>query len=499
MKFALWIGLAAGMLATFTSRAQNENDLLRYSWIDPLASARVTAMGGSFGALGADLSCAGINPAGLGMYRRGDVALTAGFHGSATRAQWNNRVQDTPSIAGTLSNMGIALTYPSVNADWPFFTLAFSHQNRMPFIQTLDIEGVTTEESVSDVFVQQAVDDAAEWGWDVTDADLAAGTIFPYSASLAWRTELLLPDFGDLPYTSAAQGKMQVDRRIEREGRMAETQISFGSAFQDLLYFGATLGLPKVSFEERSLHQEAPVQVDTLSQWQYDERLIVEGKGVLIRVGAMARLGNFIRIGAAHQSRSRLTLLDTYSADIRTQWTDGTTQEALSPVLNYEYLIYTPSRTTYSASFLLGKSGVLNGDYVRTDLRKGELAACDQCLSDGYSFGVENDTIQTAFQTMHAGRAGLELRLGADKQYRLRAGGGMATSPFRSGSVQANAKRFHASVGGGFRMGNLHLSIAWKTAWHSEDYYFMGVLSDASPGLLERQTNTLLLSAGLRI
>ena len=67
MKFALWIGLAAGMLATFTSRAQNENDLLRYSWIDPLASARVTAMGGSFGALGADLSCAGINPAGLGI------------------------------------------------------------------------------------------------------------------------------------------------------------------------------------------------------------------------------------------------------------------------------------------------------------------------------------------------------------------------------------------------------------------------------------------------
>jgi hypothetical protein len=58
---------------------QNEQDVFRYSYQEALGSARTMAMGGAFGALGADLACLTGNPAGLGMYRRGDVGLTTGF------------------------------------------------------------------------------------------------------------------------------------------------------------------------------------------------------------------------------------------------------------------------------------------------------------------------------------------------------------------------------------------------------------------------------------
>ena len=40
----------------FVANAQNEVDALRYSQILPSGTARYTAMGGAFGALGADLS-----------------------------------------------------------------------------------------------------------------------------------------------------------------------------------------------------------------------------------------------------------------------------------------------------------------------------------------------------------------------------------------------------------------------------------------------------------
>ena len=69
---------------TGNSFGQNEEDVLRYSWLDPLSSTRVMAMGGAFGALGADLGCLGINPAGLGMYRRGDLGMTAGIASAQT-------------------------------------------------------------------------------------------------------------------------------------------------------------------------------------------------------------------------------------------------------------------------------------------------------------------------------------------------------------------------------------------------------------------------------
>ena len=480
-------------------QAQNETDVLRYGWIDPLSTARVTAMGGSFGALGADLGCMGLNPAGLGLYRRGDLAMSAGIHGASTTSRWGTRSQDAAALNVVAGNFGIALTYPSVDADWPFFTLAVGQQNRTPFTQRVQIDGVTSANSVSDLFVAQALDDAAIYGYASTDEALSNGDIFGYGASLAWRTGLLLPDNDEL-YASAATGNVTVERSIERSGRLAETQIAFGTTFQERWSIGATLGLPKVSFEESSSHRELPNGAGSdLSQWRLEESLSISGKGVLLRFGVLARLSDVLKVGLAHQTRGRLTLLDTYATAIRTTWVDETVNSASSPTSNSEYLMYTPDRTTISASVLMGKLGVLNADYARSDMRRGELRDSEGFLSSGYDFAAENGAVQEGYKVVHQARVGLEIRTGDEKQFRLRGGGGMSTSPFVGGAVASNADRYHVSVGGGYRIGNVHFSAAWRTAWHSEDYHFMGAFSPEPAGQLQRQASTLLLSAGLRL
>ena len=496
VRWGLMVCLAAG---AFHLQAQNETDVLRYGWLDPLSSTRVTAMGGSFGALGADLSCMGINPAGLGMYRRGDLVMNAGVHSASTTSLWGTRQVDAARADVVASNFGVALTYPSVDADWPFFTLAVAHQNRTPFTQQVNIDGVTTEASVSDLFVSQALDDAAIYGYASTDEALSDGLIYGYGASLAWRTGLLLPDNANL-YATAVEGAVSVDRRIEREGRLAETQIAFGTMFQDRISIGATLGLPKVSFEETSVHTEASVASDAdLRDWRYEESLSISGRGMLLRFGVLARVSDVLRVGLAHQTRGRLTLLDTYATAIRTSWLDATEEAATSPTSNSEYLMLTPDRSTVSASVLMGKLGVLNADYVRSDMRRGELRDSEGWLSTGYDFGAENDAVQAGYRTVHQARVGLELRLGDEKQFRLRSGGGMSTSPFVGDAVVSEANRAHVSVGGGYRIGNVHFSAAWRTAWHSEDCYFMGAFSPEAPGQLQRRASNLLLSAGLRM
>jgi hypothetical protein len=236
-----------------------------------------------------------------------------------------------------------------------------------------------------------------------------------------------------------------------------------------------------------------------LREWRFQVDLAVNGKGWLLRAGVMVRASDALRIGLAHQTRARLTLLDTYGTGIRSEWSDGSIDEADSPTTNSEYLLYTPSRTTASASFLMGKVGVLNADYVRTNVAEGELRDSESFLSSGYNFGAENAVIDSAFHPMHAARVGMEFRLGTERQWRARFGGGMSTSPYVSEAVVHDATRYHASFGGGYRVGNVHLSAAWRTAWHQEDYYFMGANAPQSLGLLERRTSTLLVGAGLRL
>jgi hypothetical protein len=496
----LWMLQGVLVLAsTLDSLAQNETDVLRYSWVDPLGSSRTMGLGGAFGALGADLGSMGVNPAGLGMYRRGDLAMTCGVLGSGTTSQWDFRQEGAVAYAVTASNVGIALTYPSVDADMPFFTLALGRQIRMPFAQRIRIDGVQSSETVSEVFVAQAIEDALEWGYVSTDEALTNGDIFSHGAALAWQAGVLLPDNENV-YATAVNGPVQVSRLIEREGRMSETQIAFGSGFQEWFYFGATLGLPKVSFDERSTHTEAATLNESdLRSWTYQEDLAVNGRGWLLRGGVLFRVSEALRVGLSHQTRARLTLIDTYATDVTASWMDGSTSTASSPTSNYEYIVQTPSRTTASASFLMGKVGVINADYERTNVASGTLQDGDGFLSSGYDFAVENDAVAQAFQTSHAARVGLEFRAGDDGQWRIRGGGGMATSPFQGDAIVADATRFHASIGGGLRLGNVHVSAAWRTAWHQEDYYFMGALSSSAPGMLDRRSSILVFGAGLRM
>ena len=363
-------GVVLGALS-FQLSAQNESDELRYGWIDPLHSARVTSMGGAFGALGADLSCLGMNPAGLGLYRRGDLSVSAGIQSGSTESQWGDRKVDAAGNALIGSNIGVALTYPSVDADWPFFTLAVAHQNRSPFVQNINIQGVPANSSVSDLFVTQAQEDAALYGFLSTDSALGEGVIFPFGAALAWQSGLLEPDNAS-GYSTLAGDNVLVNRTIDRSGRLAETQIGFGTMYQDWISFGLTLGIPKVEYEETSKHtEEVNIVSNNLQRWEYNESLRITGRGYLLRVGVLARVSAALRVGLAYQSRSRLTLTDTYNTDLQTTWLDNSSVRASAPRQRRYPL---PARQNHvERKLLLGKLGVLNADYVRSDMRRGEL------------------------------------------------------------------------------------------------------------------------------
>ena len=71
--------MAVALILPFLSSAQDLADALRYSWFQVNGTARAGAMGNAFGALGGDFTSVSINPAGIGLYRSGELALTPGF------------------------------------------------------------------------------------------------------------------------------------------------------------------------------------------------------------------------------------------------------------------------------------------------------------------------------------------------------------------------------------------------------------------------------------
>ena len=485
--------LVVGWGIAVTSSGQNEMDILRYSQQEVSGTLRNLGMGGTMGAVGADLSCAFSNPAGLGLYRRGDLGFDLGFAGATTRLAFEGVSQRGNASNAPITNAGLAITYPSVDPDWPFVTLAIAYQKRTELHQQILAQGTALDGSLADLFRNQAN------GLFTNELYQGANA---FTSALAWETYLLDPDptnpACETCYISAMDdaGGTLTSKRIDREGSVGETAISFAANYRHRLYFGGSIGLPRIAFSEQTLHEEQPL-ADTiaLNQWRFNEQLDIEGSGVNVRIGAIWAIASWMRVGVNYATRSRLNLRDTYSTDLSTQWNDGTTYEAASPLNQAEYLIYTPSRLAVNAAIVLGKSGVIAAEYERTDYRQGELRPSAFSGPSAYDYETENEVAQDLYSVSHAARVGAELRIATN--HRLRLGAGMTPSPYASDEGTTDPTRYHASLGWAFRSETWYAGASYLLSIWEENLYPWGIPTD--PALLYRQNGVFTIGVGARL
>jgi hypothetical protein len=466
--------LFLGVLTSWASclLGQNETDIFRYSFTESLGSARTMGMGGAFGALGADLACLTGNPAGIGLYRRGDASLTTGFASQKTRLNVSGQFGDANQISGSTTNLGIALTYPSVNPDWPVSTLAISVSRRANFNEKIEIEDAPLGNSLLDVFLGQAQGSLP--------GDLY--TTGPFTSNLAWETYLLDPDPNGNPtsYISAIPtGGVYATKKIERSGKLNETNIAFGSNYQERLCLGISLGIVNATFDETAIHSERP-QIDTLqlNAWEFQERLSVEGSGLNVKIGMQYALSPRLRMGLAYHTRTRIAFTDEYSTNMRSELKTGESFDYNSPLNRLEYVIYTPSRAMASLAFIIGKYGVISADYERINYGSGNLRPTALSGPDAYDFNFENETLASLYGLSHCARVGTEFRI--QRMWRLRAGAGLETSPYQTAAdVQTSSKRYTGSLGVGCRTEKWYASATYRRSWFERDIYLF------DPGLLD--------------
>jgi len=482
-----------GLISVWTSAVmgQNETDIFRYSFTESLGTARSMGMGGAFGALGADLASLSGNPAGIGLYRRGDANLTTGFASQKTRLNVEGQLGSANQLSGSTTNIGIALTYPSVNPDWPVSTLAISVARRANFNEKIQVEDASLDNSLLDVFMNQAQGSLPD--------DLS--TTVPFTSNLAWETYLLDPNPNGNPtsYISAIPaGGAYATKRIERSGKLNETNISFGSNYQERMCLGISLGIVNATFEETAIHAERP-QIDSLqlNAWEFQELLSVEGSGLNVKLGMQYALSPWMRMGLAYHTRTRIAFTEEYSTNMRSEMKSGDSYDFNSPWNRLEYVIYTPSRAIASLAFIMGKYGVISADYERVNYGNGELRPTALSGPDAYDFAGENETLSALYGLSHCARVGAEIRI--QRAWRIRIGTGLETSPYRpAANIQTDSKRYSGSLGFGYRSEKWYASSTYRRSWFERDLYlFDPELLDA--GRMSQSHGMLVAAVGFRM
>ncbi|MCO6501244.1 MAG: outer membrane protein transport protein [Vicingus serpentipes] len=445
--------LLISFVLVILGHGQNEFDVLRYSSNDFYGDARFNAMGGSFGALGANMSSLSINPGGIGVYKSSDFSFTPAFHYNFTESMTPSGGNDFDGkLNFHFGNIGLVGNFKSAGS-WESVSFAIGYNRTANYSSRISIKS-TTDHSFLDTYVGEL----NATGGIIEDE---IGNAFPFSANLGYQAYLVNPTFPDsLLYNHVLDSSKNITQitNYQTKGGSGEMYFAFGGNYSDKLYLGALIGIPTVRYVYDRTYIETPDETDTLlNSFSVNDFVKTSGTGINLKLGLIYKVVDWFRIGAAFHTPTVYALTDNYETTLNSEFKDGSTYSVSSPYGSFDYIVTTPYRFISSASFVIGEYGVINGDYEIVDYSSAYLREDKSFGSSGADFSTENQNIRNNFQLTQNIRIGTEWRL---DPFRIRAGYRYLGDPINDQfSVNNNANIY--SLGFGIKQDEYYFDMAY--------------------------------------
>ena len=494
-KNLLIIGLF--ILLPILGSSQDFVDALRYSSTKIEGTARAGGMGNAFGALGGDFTSIGINPAGLGIYRSGEFALTpyfgrtdveASYLGSLTNDYKYNFRFSNLSYVGTIKSGGNSESgLVSVN-----FGIGYNRLN--DFNTKMMVQGAKANSSFLDYIAENA--NYEDWS--------------DFYEELAWKTDMLLLDEQANEYWHDIRdaGYGQSQRKSYRyNGAVDEYTLGAGLNFGHKFYLGASLGISDLYFKESTVLREWDAQnnIPYFNEFSFGSSLRTTGTGYNFKLGAIFRPIDILRLGVSVHSPTFYNLRDNFETWMTSSitYSDGTEKyDKSSPFLDYDYSLETPFKATFSGALILAKRGLVSLDYEYLNYGNARL----RDGGDGDEFINQNNDISELYKAVGNIRLGGEYRM-TDALF-LRAGFEHYPSAFNSSAFNASQpnadNNFNTySAGLGYKIGGFFVDVAYRYTVTSEsNMLYPAPLTNAYPkpsmATFDKNINKVMFTLGFR-
>lgn len=425
--------------------AQNQEEVFRYTLTQTQGSVRSLGAAGAWGAVGADLGAAAINPAGLGFYKRNEMMGSMAVTSTLNNAKYNGNEASDARTNFNVPNLGAAFfvdlgyTGSPVNS----MTFAFGMNRLANFQDNQQFSGRGRNTSIGDYLATRAngIDSnaflSAEWDND--------------PIAQAWRLSMIYNDNGSRRYGSwqsisgDSNYSMKQSSQISSRGRINEWYASSGINIGSTLYLGASLVVQGLRFTQDNTYREN-MESSSIPDNQYTGSSInqyseTRGSGVGGKFGAILRPIDAFRLGISYHTPVRMRLNKEYQVVTRATYDGITYIQDARRMDQYNYQVITPGRLTASAAIVIGKFMVLSADVERVDFSAGRLNDTE----GNADFSGSNDAMKTLYGVATNIRTGLEIAAGFS---RWRLGYASLGSPYQENVVSKEIGQRHLVTGG---------------------------------------------------
>lgn len=468
-------------LFTLSASAQNEEDALRFSRIVPFGSARVTAMGGAFTALGGDLTTLSMNPAGIGVFRKSEFSFTP----MMDFAHAKTKGIDNEKNMFIMSNAGLVLSFSPNNRILKNFNVGFNYStlnnfNRNIFQGYYETDG---NSSLANVWKEEADGKSPQQLNDFT-------TGLAYDAYMLYLSKEAIEN-KDYNYENPIRetDRLQHYKYTRERGFQGEYAISLGGNLSDKFYFGATLGIQSLHYKSYSVYTEEIIGKDItnkLEKFSMYQDFTSSGTGLNFKAGFIFRPIPAIRIGAAIHTPTYYNLDAFAQNNVSAKFSELPVEDAepkpgfeygWTAYTDYSYKLKTPWRVMAGVAIVLGQRAIISGDYEYVDYTAAKFTNDDA----KNEYLETNNAIKDIYKATHNFRAGAEFRL--NSVFCLRGGYALSASPYKKGEMNEDNDIQIYSGGLGVNLGSFYADASYmhkKSDINGLFYYY-----EAPSGVIE--------------
>jgi len=474
-------------LATQAQEVRVE-DALRYAVDNITGTARYRAMGGAFGALGADLSALNQNPAGSLFFSNNYATVTGSLYSTKNSSLYfGTRTTDTDTSLD-LNQAGAVFIFTDNNSknDWKKLAVAFNYENTNNFNNSVYSAGINPYNSVGNYFVNFAQ------GFSENDLSNSYYTYFGFDGQQAYLgyQAYLIDAVSSNSYVSnvPSGANYYQDNYISSSGYNGKLIGNFAAQYKNFLFLGLNINAHFSDYvRSTSLYEQndSPATVK-VSSIQFDNELHTFGSGISFNLGAIVKPIPEIRLGVAFESPTWYRLTDELtqrvignSADATGNFTDFVDPQVTN--VYDAYKIQTPSKWTGSFAYVYGKKGLLSVDISTKDYSATRFKPKNLYYDLNTAM---NSNLTSAMEI----RVGGEYRI---KQVSLRAGYHLDQSPYRVDQAFGDLTGYSGGIG--YNFGESKLDIAYSYEHRNLNQYLISSgMSDSAR--VSRYNNNIVIS-----
>lgn len=487
--------LMAILLVSHVVFAQNYSDALRYSQTEYNGTAQSIALGNAYGALGGDFISASINPAGLGIYRTGEVALSPAFGYDQVKSNYLGTTESDDKYQFNLNNLGFVGTIKS-KSDSGFISLAIGVGfNRLKdFNSNSYILGNNATTTLLNYYTDRANEAGNSDDFDKHNEDLAWDT---YLINVESGTDSTGYTYNNWLTNNNSVIANQQKKMITTSGHLDEYLFSMAANIDHRVYVGFSTGIVNLNYDLYSSYTETPDEEasEYLNNYKLKTYLTENGTGVNFKLGIIYRPVKQLRIGAAIHTPTFYNITryqyNYLSAHYNTEvgYEDSTTEEMSKKWSddsneNFSYKLQTPMKANFSVAYTFGEKALLSVDYELINYSSVKF----RDSGDSYDYTDENSINSKVFKSAGNLRIGGEYKLAPG--FSIRAGYNLIGNSWNSSYTNDDGETIQLinssdtysiySAGFGYAMKHFFMDFAYR--YSQNDYsHRVHEISDTNP------------------